>query len=100
MKIPCYGHAGDGNLHATLVKDPSMSMEDWKKNEVACLRELYKITGDLGGKISGEHGIGIKRKVFLKEVTDPVEIKLMQSIKLAWDPNNIMNPGKIFDLDT
>jgi glycolate oxidase len=72
MSIPCYGHAGDGNLHATLVKDPSMGMEDWKKNETACLRELYRITGELGGKISGEHGIGIKRKEFLKEVIDPV----------------------------
>ncbi len=98
VKIPCYGHAGDGNLHATLVKDPGMSMEDWKQNEVACLRELYRITGDLGGKISGEHGIGLKRKQFLKEVIDPVELQLMQAIKKAWDPNNIMNPGKIFDL--
>ncbi len=100
IQIPCYGHAGDGNLHATLVKDPSMSMEDWKKNEAACLRELYRITGDMGGKISGEHGIGIKRKEFLREVIDPVELKLMQAIKSAWDPNNIMNPGKIFDLSS
>jgi len=98
IKIPCYGHAGDGNLHATLVKDPDMSMEDWRLNEVACLHELYRITGELGGKISGEHGIGLKRKQFLKEVIDPVELQLMQAIKKAWDPNNIMNPGKIFDL--
>jgi glycolate oxidase len=99
VQIPCYGHAGDGNLHATLVKDPEMSMEDWKVNEVACLRELYRITGELGGKISGEHGIGLKRKLFLKDIIDPVELKLMQAIKMAWDPNNIMNPGKIFDLN-
>jgi glycolate oxidase len=97
LSIPCYGHAGDGNLHATLVKDPEMSMEDWKKNEVLCLEELYKITKDLGGKISGEHGIGIKRRGYLKEVIDPVELELMRSIKKAWDPNNIMNPGKIFN---
>lgn len=98
VRIPCYGHAGDGNLHATLVKDPDMSMEAWKRNEVDCLRELYRITGELGGKLSGEHGIGLKRKQFLKEVMDPVELRLMQAIKQAWDPNNIMNPGKIFDL--
>jgi len=98
VKIPCYGHAGDGNLHATLVKDPAMSMEDWKRNEVACLRDLYRITDDLGGKISGEHGIGLKRKEFLKELIDPTELALMRAIKMAWDPNNIMNPGKIFDL--
>jgi glycolate oxidase len=97
MEIPCYGHAGDGNLHVTLVKDPLMSMEDWKKNENDCLRELYNITIKLGGKISGEHGIGIKRREFLKELIDPVELKMMQVIKKALDPNNIMNPGKIFN---
>ncbi|MCL2008298.1 MAG: FAD-binding protein, partial [Treponema sp.] len=96
MQIPCYGHAGDGNLHATLVKDPQMSMEDWKKNEIACQKELYDITKTLGGKISGEHGIGIKRRDFFKDLVNPVELNLMKSIKKAWDPNNIMNPGKIF----
>jgi len=59
---------------------------------------LYAITRDLGGKISGEHGIGIKRKKYLPAVTSPVELALMRGIKRAWDPNNIMNPGKIFDL--
>ncbi len=98
MKIPCYGHAGDGNLHATLVKDPAMSMEEWHTNEVKALHELYAITHRLGGKISGEHGIGIKRKSFLKDLIDPTELQLMQAIKRAWDPANIMNPGKIFDL--
>jgi glycolate oxidase len=99
MMIPCYGHAGDGNLHATLVKDPAMDMEIWREQEDACLRELYRITAELGGKISGEHGIGIKRKAYLKEVTSHVEIDLMRAIKRAWDPNNIMNPGKIFDME-
>jgi glycolate oxidase len=96
MKIPCYGHAGDGNLHATLVKDPDMSMEDWKKNESACQEELYKVTKALGGKISGEHGIGLKRRVSFENLVSPVELELMRSLKKAWDPNNIMNPGKIF----
>jgi glycolate oxidase len=100
MQIPCYGHAGDGNLHATLVKAPEMDMETWHKNEADCLRELYRVTTKLGGKISGEHGIGIKRKSYLAEVINPVELELMRSIKRAWDPNIIMNPGKIFDLDT
>ena len=96
MQIPCYGHAGDGNLHATLVKDPEMGMEEWKKNEWACQKELYNITKEAGGKISGEHGIGIKRREFFKALASPGELFLMQSIKRAWDPNNIMNPGKIF----
>lgn len=96
MQIPCYGHAGDGNLHATLVKDPEMSMEEWHKAEPEALRDLYGVTRDLGGKISGEHGIGIKRRAYLEELIDPVELELMRGIKQAWDPNNIMNPGKIF----
>ncbi|MHC6203193.1 FAD-binding oxidoreductase [Breznakiellaceae bacterium SP9] len=96
VTIPCYGHAGDGNLHATLVKNPDMSMEDWHKNEKACLAQLYSITASYGGKISGEHGIGIKRRGFLRDILDPVELHLMQALKKAWDPNNIMNPGKIF----
>ena len=96
VQIPCYGHAGDGNLHATLVKDPQMPMELWHTNEDLCLKELYQVTGKLGGKISGEHGIGIKRREYLKALIDPVELELMRAIKNAWDPNNIMNPGKIF----
>ena len=96
MQIPCYGHAGDGNLHATLVKDPGMDMEDWKINEKACLWELYEITKNAGGKISGEHGIGIKRREFFKDLVSPGELELMRALKRAWDPNNIMNPGKIF----
>jgi len=96
MQIPCYGHAGDGNLHATLVKDPDMSMENWKRNEKACQRELYAITKEAGGKISGEHGIGIKRREFFKDLVSSGELELMRQLKRAWDPNNIMNPGKIF----
>jgi len=99
MQIPCYGHAGDGNLHATLVKNPEMDMATWREREDKCLREIYQITARLGGKISGEHGIGIKRKEYLRKMMSPVELKLMQGIKMAWDPNNIMNPGKIFDLE-
>ncbi|MBL8028489.1 MAG: FAD-binding oxidoreductase, partial [Fibrobacteres bacterium] len=95
MKIPCYGHAGDGNLHATLVKDPAMSNEDWVIAEKAALKELYAVTMRLGGKISGEHGIGIKRKKYYTDLASPVEVSLMRGIKQAWDPNNIMNPGKI-----
>jgi glycolate oxidase len=97
LQIPCYGHAGDGNLHATLVKNPDMDMDTWKKNEVVCLEELYTITHEMGGKISGEHGIGIKRKPYFKKLIKPAELKLMQALKKAWDPNNIMNPGKIFE---
>ena len=96
MQIPCYGHAGDGNLHATLVKDPGMGMDEWHEKEKACQKELYALIKEAGGKISGEHGIGIKRRDFFRDMVSPVELGLIKAIKQAWDPNNIMNPGKIF----
>ncbi|MCX7027403.1 MAG: FAD-binding protein [Spirochaetes bacterium] len=99
ISIPCYGHAGDGNLHATLVKDPEMSMEAWKTAEPEALEELYAVVVRLGGKISGEHGIGLKRKKYMAEFMSPVELGLIKAVKKAWDPNGIMNPGKLFDPD-
>ncbi len=98
VRIPCYGHAGDGNLHATIVKDPEMSLTDWKELEPKLLTELYAfITGELGGKISGEHGIGLKRKGFLKALIPDAEYRLFKALKTAFDPLYIMNPGKILD---
>jgi glycolate oxidase len=99
ISIPCYGHAGDGNLHATLVKDPDMSMEDWRRIDPEALEDLYAVVAGLGGKISGEHGIGLKRKKYMAEFMDPVELGLIKAIKRAWDPRGIMNPGKLFDPD-
>lgn len=99
IQIPCYGHAADGNIHATLVKNPDSSMEKWYEIEKKALKELYQVTKVLGGTISGEHGIGSKRKPFINIVISPIELALMQKIKKAFDPNNIMNPGKIFELE-
>jgi len=97
--IPSYGHAGDGNLHSTLVKNPDMTMEEWYEVEVKALKEIYALVKKLGGTISGEHGIGIKRKPYMNLVTNSDQFGLMRKIKKAFDPNNIMNPGKIFDLE-
>lgn len=99
ITMPTYGHAGDGNLHTTLVKNLDSSMDEWYEAEEKALVELYEAVGSLGGKISGEHGIGIKRKKFIELLTDPVELKMMRAIKHALDPNNIMNPGKMFDIE-
>lgn len=99
IQIPCYGHAGDGNLHTTLVKNPESSLQEWYEIEKKALKEMYQATKKLGGTISGEHGIGSKRKPYMDIVTSPVELELMRKIKKAFDPNNIMNPGKIFDLE-
>ncbi|MDW7739376.1 MAG: FAD-linked oxidase C-terminal domain-containing protein [Bacillota bacterium] len=94
--IPCYGHAGDGNLHATIVKKPETSLEEWHRTLPSILKELYTITRELGGTISGEHGIGHKRRDYLSVVLKEDEIMAMKKIKHALDPFNILNPGKIF----
>lgn len=96
--IPCYGHAGDGNLHATPVKKPEMNVADWHRILPQLLLDIYKKTRAYGGTISGEHGIGHKRKNYLGESLEPAAIELMKRIKKSFDPNNILNPGKIFDL--
>jgi len=96
--IPCYGHAGDGNLHATVIKRPEDTEERWKETLPRVLEELYVSVKELGGTISGEHGIGHKRKKYLPLVLSEAEMEAMKSIKRALDPNNILNPGKMFDL--
>jgi len=98
VQIPCYGHAGDGNLHATPIKNPRDSMEEWHRKLPLILEEFYLETKKLGGTISGEHGIGHKRKKYMPLVTSEAELDFMRRIKRAVDPNNIMNPGKIFDV--
>ena len=98
LKIPCFGHAGDGNLHARIVMNPSWPIEKWRAVLPEMLKELYLFTASLGGTISGEHGIGHKRKAYLPLVMDEPTIELMRAIKRAWDPLNILNPGKIFDV--
>ncbi len=96
MLFPCYGHAGDGNLHATVVKKPETPMEEWHEKLPRILEELYVAVAKLGGTVSGEHGIGSKRARYLPLVMDPVVIDLQRRIKKAFDPLNVLNPGKIF----
>jgi len=93
--IPCYGHAGDGNLHATVVKRPEMPLEEWQDRLPRILEELYRVVARLGGTISGEHGIGSKRARYLPLVMEPALIALQRRIKEAFDPLNILNPDKI-----
>ncbi|HSJ53459.1 MAG TPA: FAD-linked oxidase C-terminal domain-containing protein [Anaerolineae bacterium] len=94
--IPCYGHAGDGNLHATPLKRPETSLDEWHARLPALLADLYKVVARLGGTISGEHGVGSKRAAYLPLVMDPVLIELQRRIKAVFDPLNILNPDKIF----
>lgn len=95
--VVCYGHAGDGNLHIRIKKEgiPN-SYGNEEMNRI--LRELFKMVKDLGGTISGEHGVGLIQKGFTDIVFEETNLRLMRQIKKAFDPNNILNPGKIFDL--
>ncbi len=90
-----YGHAGDGNVHVNILKE---NMEDsvWNEKLPVVLDELYAIVVGMGGAISGEHGIGLVQKKYLRKAVGNREIKIMTDIKKLFDPNNIMNPGKIF----
>ena len=72
---------------------------DWPAKVDAFEKAAYEAVYSLGGRISGEHGIGEKRKDLMVTYTDPVELELMKAVKKAFDPNNILNPGKIFELD-
>jgi len=91
----CYGHAGDGNLHVNIIKG-SMSDEDWNTKLKSGIREIFELTVSLGGTISGEHGIGLVQKEFMPLKYSEVHLNLMRGIKAVFDPNGIMNPGKIF----
>lgn len=94
----CYGHAGDGNLHIRIKKE---GITDSYGNEemTKILRALFEIVKELGGTISGEHGVGLIQKNYVDIVFDDANLKLMRGIKKLFDPNNILNAGKIFDLD-
>jgi len=93
--IAC-GHAGDGNVHLSLLgKETETNRE--KANQIMSL--IHESGISLGGAISGEHGLGILRKDYLRIAAGKSKIELMKRIKLAFDPNNIMNPGKVLDLD-
>ena len=91
----CYGHAGDGNLHVNIIKG-KMSDEDWDNKLTFGIREIFKLTKSLKGTISGEHGIGFVQKDYLDIVLSDKNIELQKGIKKLFDPNAILNPGKIF----
>ncbi len=99
LRIPCYGHAGDGNLHATVIRSPELVPDKYYRQEEKALKDLYRAVLELGGTISGEHGIGSKRRDIFSSLEDPEKINLLRRIKQAFDPRLIMNPGKIFEMD-
>jgi glycolate oxidase len=93
----CYGHAGDGNLHIR-INHPTIKNSHGNAEMTAALTSLFVLVKQLGGTISGEHGVGLIQKPYLDTVFREANLRLMREIKKAFDPNNILNAGKIFDM--
>ena len=94
IRIPSFGHAGDGNLHIYICRD-DYSKEEFEKKLAKVFDEMYKEASRVGGLVSGEHGIGYAKKGFMKDLLGENQIRLMAGIKKVFDPNDILNPGKI-----
>lgn len=97
-EIVWFGHIGDGNLHLNILKPNDLSKEDFFKACHGVTHEICKIIQSLNGSISAEHGVGLLKKAYLPYSRSQIEIELMRSIKVAFDPKGLLNPGKIFDL--
>ena len=95
LEIVALGHAGDGNLHPAILTDIT-DKEHYKRASQA-MEEIFHAAVEFGGVLSGEHGIGLEKQKFFTEVVDPIVLSMMKKIKTLLDPNNIMNPGKIWD---
>ncbi|WP_456488058.1 FAD-binding oxidoreductase [Caminibacter pacificus] len=93
LVVPCFGHAGDGNIHVNVMVDGSN--EDEVKRGYEAVEEIFKAVVDMGGTLSGEHGIGLSKAPFMKIAFSEAELNLFKRIKEAFDPNGILNPGKM-----
>jgi glycolate oxidase len=95
FKSVCYGHAGDGNLHVNIIKG-DLSDEFWENGIHEGIEEIFILCKKLKGTISGEHGIGLVQKRYMHLVQGETQLELQRGIKKVFDPNGILNPGKIF----
>ena len=95
VRIVCFGHAGDGNVHVNALKD-ALPDGEWQALVPVLTEEIYRLTLSLGGTLTGEHGVGATRRRYLPMALDPAQIALMRGIKEVFDPHHILNPGKIF----
>ncbi|ERJ11727.1 FAD-binding oxidoreductase [Haloplasma contractile] len=94
MRIPSFGHAGDGNLHIYICRD-DLGEAEWNEKLNIAFSKMYNKAKELNGLVSGEHGIGYAKKMYLKNQLKPTQINLMNGIKAAFDQKNILNPGKV-----
>jgi glycolate oxidase len=102
--LPTFGHAGDGNVHTHIMKARyengaviPLPESEWREKSEKVREELYEDCRARGGVISGEHGIGLIKKKYLAFSLEPKQVELMKGLKKVFDPNTILNPGKIFD---
>lgn len=95
FKSVCYGHAGDGNLHVNIIKG-DLSDEQWNDELPVAIREIFERVVELGGTLSGEHGIGLVQRPYMDIAFSEKSLELMREIKRVFDPKGILNPGKIF----
>lgn len=96
FQVVCYGHAGDGNLHIRIKKEGNIYSLN-NPNVIPALKALFELVKKLGGTISGEHGIGLIQKEYMGIMFEGMQLEIMRGIKKTFDPNNILNSGKIFD---
>lgn len=94
IRIKSFGHAGDGNLHAYILKD-DLTDEQWQERMTLAMDKIYQKADELNGQVSGEHGIGYAKKSYLKESLEDETLAIMRGIKAAFDPKNILNPHKV-----
>jgi glycolate oxidase len=97
LRIGTFGHMGDGNLHPTFLTDEK-NTEEMERVHIA-MREIFDYAIELGGTITGEHGVGLAKKEFLPRALGDASLGLMRKLKATLDPQGILNPGKIFDLE-
>ncbi|KON30370.1 hypothetical protein AC482_04060 [miscellaneous Crenarchaeota group-15 archaeon DG-45] len=98
ITIATLGHAGDGNVHSIIIRDPEEDRDLWLGKLKAVIEELIDLGLSLGGTVSGEHGVGYSKKRYLPLKVGQTPVEMMKAIKRAFDPRNILNPGKVFDL--
>lgn len=98
LDVVWYGHIGDGNLHLNILKPDDVSVDDFQTRCKAVSAEIFDVIAAMDGSISAEHGVGLLKKDFLHYSRSATELALMRQVKLSFDPDGIMNPGKIFDL--
>jgi FAD/FMN-containing dehydrogenase len=97
FEVLWYGHIGDGNLHINILKPANMEPATFAKQCGTVSEHLFEALRRHSGSISAEHGVGLTKKPYLHYTRDQTEIGYLRAIKQVFDPNGIMNPGKIFD---